>query len=376
MWVSLVFLGLLGLGLGVRNKIHSDKAAELEIEKQEALDAAKRKPTVQVANPIAVTYRPYVLVSGTLEPTESAELGFSLGGRLLKISAKLGEEVKSGALLASLDRKTIGAQASQAEAGMGVAQSNVNLITDRVELLSTLVQSGAAAERDLKNAKEQLALAQAQLRQASAGRSVALSASGDHLLRAPFSGTVTRAPSSLGVVVGPGMPLYRIENTKQYVIRTTVSQEEIAQISEGDEVVLFSTETTREGTPTHRSLGTLVRKANSLDPMTKRAPIEIMFERSALHPSWVTNSLVRVRVYSKSEISGYRLPQTSRSTDGKFLVVNQDGLVEERALAAVGDADGSWLVTDGLAPHDQIVFRASDAEAGSMVTPKLEQPTR
>ena len=129
---------------------------------------------------------PLVVLTGVLAPAEAADLGFEVPGRISRVDVQLGDHVTAGQTLATLDRSSVGAQANASEAAIGVAQANVSMLRERVDLVRTLVASGAAPERDLSGATQQLAIAEAQVRQAEAGRRAVSTSAADHALRAPL----------------------------------------------------------------------------------------------------------------------------------------------------------------------------------------------
>src|SRR5262245_47926254 len=96
-------------------RIVSAKAKQEQIAQQRSADdkrsaaLAKAPPKVKVVTPVAQTWEPVVELDGTLAAGQSAELGFKIGGKLAKVGVKLGDNVKSGALLGVLDSSETGA---------------------------------------------------------------------------------------------------------------------------------------------------------------------------------------------------------------------------------------------------------------------------
>ncbi|MBX7194354.1 MAG: efflux RND transporter periplasmic adaptor subunit [Sandaracinaceae bacterium] len=337
--------------------------AQLASEREAAAASAGEAPEVDVVHPVAAQLTPLVVLSGALEPAQSADLGFEVPGRIARVEVALGQPVHAGDVLATLDRASIGAQASASQAAIGVAEANVAMLRERVELLRTLVSSGAAPERDLTAATQQLAIAEAQVRQAQAGSRAVSTSVADHTLRAPFDGVVTRVPNGVGQVVGPGAPIFHVEDLSTLTLRTTVSQSELEALRQGMPAVL-------EGLG---ASGTVTSVVRSLDASSRRAPAEVVIPNA--EGRLVAHALVRARVATGSPVPAVRVPASARRSDGNVLVVTAAGLVESRRVEAQADLDGTWLVPVGLGVEELVVARAASVRPGSTVRPHLTDTT-
>ncbi len=355
--IGLLVVAGLGLALVVRIAASMQEQAELDAERQASADVAGQAARVEVVQPTAAETAPLVVLTGTLEPAQAADLAFEVPGRVASVAVRLGQPVRAGDVLVTLDRASVGAQSAQTTAAIGVAQANVDMLRDRVELLTGLARSGTVPERELTTARQQLAVAEAQLGQAQASRRQVAATSADHTLRAPFAGVVTRVPSGVGVMAGPGAALVRVEDLSSLRLRTTVNQSELELISVGMTAALEGSE----------AAGTLVSVVRSLDQQTRRAPVEVHVpnEGGAL----VANAFVRARVTVGAARQALRVPATARRPNGTLLVVAEGDRVQAREVTAEADLDGSWLVTDGLSASDRVVVRPATARDGAVVSP-------
>lgn len=358
---SLIVLAVLGVALALRMMGAMQEQAALEQQRQAAADAAGSAARVEVVQPRPAETAPLVVLTGTLEPTQAADLAFEVPGRVARVDVALGQSVRAGDVLVTLDRASVGAASAQTTAAIGVAQANVDMLRDRVELLTGLARSGTVPERELTTARQTLAVAEAQLAQAQASRRQVAATSADHTLRAPFDGVVTRVPSGVGVVANPGVALVRVEDLSSLRLLTTVNQGELEVLQVGMPVVL-------EGSNAEGALRSLVR---SLDAQTRRAPVEVQVPNEA--GTLVANSFVRARVTVGSARPALRVPATTRRPNGTLLVVGEGDRVEARVVTAEADLDGSWLVTDGLSPSDRVVLRPAAAREGAVISPVLRE---
>ena len=349
---------VLAAGIGIRTKAALELNATLESDRQTAVAAAARPREIEVVRPSAASFVPSVVLTGTLEPIESADLGFEVGGRVARVDVALGDEITAGQILATLDRGSVGAQQASSAAGIQVAQANVALITDRVEMLDQLSRSGAAATRDLSAARQQLALAEAQLAQARAGQRATSTMSADHAIRAPFAGVVTRVPAGPGGVVGPGQLVVRIERLSSLRLRTTVGQADLAGVRVNAAVRI-------EGTAATGTVRSVVR---SLDLLTRRAPVEVLVDNA--DGALIANALVRAHIDTGAPVEALRIPATTRRADGTVLVVGARGEVSARPVVGAAEEEGDWLVTSGLTAADEVVLRPGEVREGDVVRPR------
>lgn len=360
LFAILVIAGLFA-GIGVRLAEASREQEEFARAREASAARAGDALEIEVSRPLPATHTPVVVLQGTLEPVRSADLGFQIAGRIMRVDVALGERVRAGQTLVTLDRATLGAQSAQSEAAIAVAQANVEMLRDRVSVLERLTTSGAAPDRELTMARQQLSVAEAQLAQAQTSRRQITTSTAEHVLRAPFDGIVTHVPTGVGAVTGPGVNLVRVEDLSSLRLRTTVSQSELEALSVGASAII-------EG---HEGIaGTIQSVVRSLDPQTRRAPVEVLVPNS--DGRLVANSLVRANVVVGTPRPALRIPATARRPSGTVLVVPEHGQVESRAIEAISDLDGSWLVTSGLSAQDRVVRRPATAREGQTVVARLE----
>ncbi|MBK7150298.1 MAG: efflux RND transporter periplasmic adaptor subunit [Sandaracinaceae bacterium] len=361
--IALLVAVLVISGLGVAMALRLQIAFAAEAERTAARDAAAADagaaPRVAVTTPVDAEMAPLVVISGTLQPVQSADLGFEFAGRIQRVSVELGQHVDAGDALITLDRASVAAMATQTEAAIAVAEANAAMLRDRVELLGSLVAVGATPSQDLTAAERQLSVAMAQIEQARAVRRSTGVTAADHTLRAPFAGVVTRVPTGVGAVVGPGIVLVRIEDLSSLRLASTVSQADLAALRTG----MTATLEARNGVV--ETQGTIAHLVRSLDPSTRRAPCEAMFPNA--DGALVANALVRARVVVGAPLPALRIPATARRPDGTVLVLDGDGRIESRLVEAQSDLDGSWLVSSGLSRSDRVMVRAAEGREGTVV---------
>jgi RND family efflux transporter MFP subunit len=347
-WLFLVVVVVaLAVGIGRRVVVEQERAvaqAELVAGRRVAMSGP---PEVIVARPTPFAYDPHFSITGTLDPIQQADLGFNVAGRLIRVEVTLGQRVEAGTVLAALDRRSVAAQGQLASSMAQAADAQLAMAQDRLDRATQLHARGATSDAELTAATQQLALAQAQLGQARAQGRLSAADGSNHTIRAPFAGTITRVPDGIGNVVMPGQALFRIEDLSALVLRSGITERALPRVRVGDAVEL-------ENSPVR---GTIRSFAMSLDPVTRRAPIEIGIDNP--DGSLIGHALVKGSILTNRPYPAMRVPATAIRGDQTVLIVNGQGKIEVRRVEALVETDGTGVVLFGLTQADQVVVRPS-----------------
>ncbi len=330
------------------------------LDTQRANAAAHAVPVVSTILPVAGTWDPVVEIDGTVAPGQSAEIGFKTGGRIGQVAVKVGDTVKAGQLLATLDANEAMAQLRAAQAQERAAQAQLALASDTERRTQTMVQTGAIAEATGVQTTQQKALASAQLEASQAQVSLTQVSIANHRLTAPFAGSITRAPDGVGGVTAPGATLFEIVDLSHLKLKGTLSEQDAALVEPGATIAID----TEHGPVT----GTVSAVLGSVDPGTRRVRIEAQLDNQASRLR--AGSFARATVKGKTPIDVLRLPRAALrpgSQDAVFVVQNE--LLATRSLAFSIAPDGTLLVRHGLAAGERIVLSPrSDAQPGDRVS--------
>jgi RND family efflux transporter MFP subunit len=335
-------------------------AEKRAVEAQKTLAAAKAPERVSVVSGAPATWLPRVTLDGTLAAEQSANVGFKVGGKIGSLKVKVGDQVRAGQLLATLDATEAGAQAAASAAQVRAAEAQLALAQDTARRTQAMVQSGSFAEASGVQTTQQQALAQAQLDAAKAQSALARVSLGNHSLVAPFSGTVTKVPDGIGEVVAPGAQLFDLVNTKVLKLSTTVSEHDANLLILGAAVQLE--------VETGKAVGRLSAVLGTVDPKTRRVPVEASFDNPGFLRS---GAFVRAHVDAKNEIQVLRLPHEvlRPGSQDELVIVGEDGRLDVRHVVLAVDKDGSLLVRRGLSPTEKVVAKPKpEAKAGDQVT--------
>lgn len=370
--IAVASVVVLAGALGVRFVQASKKNAAVEAERVATHEAtvahAQKVPVVAVLKAVPTTWQPTVSLEGSVTAGQEVDLGFKVSGRIKRIAVKLGDHVHEGAVLATLEDNEARAQVAAADAQARAAAAQLALAGDAKTRVDTLVQAGAQAQVTAVQSAEQQKLAAAQLDGARAQGDLARSYLDSHALRAPFQGTITRAPGGAGAVVNPMSPManvFHLVDARTLKLGGTIGESELGLVKPGDAVEV------RVGDRVVQ--GKLAAVVGATDPMTRRVPIEAVLENRVDAPL-LPGQFVRASIKGGAPVDALALPSTvlRPGSQDELFVVQGGKLVLRRVMFAVGDA-GKILVRSGLGAGDDVAASpASDWRDGDVVAAGVE----
>jgi RND family efflux transporter MFP subunit len=151
-----------------------------------------------------------VTLTGRIEAKDEVALGFRISGRLLENTAKLGDRVKPGQVIARLEPQNELNQLRSAEANLAAAQAQLTQAQNHFERQDTLLQQGWTTRAIWDQAKKALQTAQAQVDSAEAQLKAAHDLVSFTQLEADAPGVVTEVGPRAGTVVQAGQMIVRL----------------------------------------------------------------------------------------------------------------------------------------------------------------------
>jgi RND family efflux transporter MFP subunit len=361
--IGVLMVGAFAVWSGLRIQEATREKQQLAVQREEdsrrAAEAAKAIPVVSVVTAVPTTWAPQVEIDGTLAASQSAELGFKAPGRIAQLLVKVGDVVKAGQTLATLDSSEASAQLRAAQAQLRAAQAQLALATDTEHRTTSMVQSGSAPEASGVQTSQQRALAAAQLEASQAQIALAQVALANHRLVAPFAGSVTRAPEGVGSVVSPGDRLFEVADLSRLKLKGTLSERDASLVETGATILVDA-----EGGPVP---GTVTAVLGSVDSATRRVRVEAEIDNT--NAKLRAGSFARAKLRSGRALSVLKLPREVLRPGGQdeLLVVVNDALASRRVIYSIS-SEGELLVRHGLSPSERVVLSPkSDAKAGDRV---------
>jgi membrane fusion protein, multidrug efflux system len=148
--------------------------------------------------------------AGTLEGRYTSQLAFRVGGRVRRRSVSVGDHVRRGQELATLDNTSLRLAAKAAAADLAGATANRDHAALTLGRQNALLATGAAVPATAEDARTGHEVAGANVDEATARLGRAHLDLSDAVLRADFDGIVTRLDFEVEQVVAPHAPIGEI----------------------------------------------------------------------------------------------------------------------------------------------------------------------
>ncbi|WP_085811400.1 efflux RND transporter periplasmic adaptor subunit [Sphingomonas sp. TZW2008] len=173
------------------------------------IDPRTLPPVVRIATaqPGGATGRSF---SGVVAARVQSDLGFRVGGRIVRRLVNVGDTVRAGQELMRLDASDLGLAAAAQGQAVAAARARAVQATSEERRYRDLVAAGAVSALVYDQAKTAAAAATAQVRAAEAQAGTARNAARYAVLRASTAGVIVETLAEPGQVVAAGQPVLRV----------------------------------------------------------------------------------------------------------------------------------------------------------------------
>ena len=236
-------------------KANADKTTKADVN-TELNSQAVYIPKVQTKILEEKTIKNTILLTGELEALAVVDIKSKVQGRVENLTLKNGQEasealeVKAGETIAILDHLDFQTRLDQAQAGLKAAEVGVKMSKmvledkrlDKTRMENLFVKGAISLKQkelavlDYKRCFEQLNQAKANLALSKAAFKGAELLYKEAFILAPFDGTLIRKYVSLGDLVGPGAPLFRVQKIDELKLLIKIPERILSQMRIGTEV--------------------------------------------------------------------------------------------------------------------------------------------
>lgn len=194
-----------------------------------------------------------VVASGSVESVNEVDVGAQASGKITKLYAKLGQEIKKGEMIADIDSTTqintlntkkaalvsYQAQLKAKKTAYDIALSSYNRLSKLYTQKATSLDSLNTAKSTLDNAKAEMEAIEANTKQAEIEVNTAETNVGYTKITAPMDGTVISVPVSEGQTVNANQTtptIVTIADLSKMKIKPEISEGDITKVKAGQEV--------------------------------------------------------------------------------------------------------------------------------------------
>ena len=290
------------------------------------------------------------------------------GGEVRQVLVQPGTWVRSGQVLAVLERSVQTEQIRSLAAQVEVNRADAKLAQAQLDRARALVQRGfisqadidqRTATRDAANARVNVAVAQLAEQRARTGRLD---------IRAPAAGLVLTRQVEPGQIVGSGSGvLFRMAKGGEMELLAQLSESDLATLRPGNSATV-----TPVGSQTQFS-GRVWQVSPVIDPQTRQGVARIAI---AYNPAIRPGGFASATIVSGTATAPM-LPESAVQTDDKghyVYIVNARDETERRNVQVGQVSDKGVAVTSGLNGNERVVASAGAfLRAGQKVRPQLQK---
>jgi membrane fusion protein, heavy metal efflux system len=285
-----------------------------------------------------------------------------ISGPVSRLSVSLGQKVKKGEPLATVDSPDFAAAISAYQKALATAKTNrhlADLDKDLLEHNGVAQKEAAQAETDAANAEADRDAALQELlslnvpEQAIKGMQRGLPIShAEAAIRSPVAGTVVEKLITPGQLLAAGTtPCFTVANLSRVWVMAQIFGSDLASVRLGDSAEVTS------GTGSNSFSGKVDNISALVDPDTRSVPVRVVVDNPG--DLLKKQMYVRVRIRSRAESSGLLIPVSAVLRDEENLpfvyVVESDAGFARRHVTLGNRTGDQYVIPEGLAAGERIV---------------------
>lgn len=374
--VLLVALGV-GLGFLLRGRGESAQvSAPAAAGEQAQPDVIRLPPRAGARNRIETISAARVKLARDVEVVGSvsydadhfAEIGPLIAGRIVGLSAGVGDKVQAGQVLGALESAEVG----QAEAAYVTAKATSNFAQANLRRERELAEHRIASVRDRELAESKAAIEAAALTasiqrlrtlglrtedirelERGAGRQGLGLGPGRVPLLSPISGTVVTREVSLGQAVQPAADAFKVANLSHLWVLLDLFEKDLLFVYVGQRAELRT-----DVSPGKTFPARVAYVGQVIDEKTRTAPVRIEFDNTdeLFRPGQFVTAMLKGDP-SRTQQEVLAVPRSAvMSSEGKSLlfIARDDGSFARRSVELGTSGGGMIEIRSGLAPGERI----------------------
>ena len=286
---------------------------------------------------------------GTVRGKYESVLSFQVNGRITKRLVNLGDTVKAGDVLMTIDPKDVREQVRNAEAAVNAAASRAKLARDNASRYEALYEEGAVSASLWDQYRTEEEAASAALSQASASLQTAQNQLSYTELTADHDGVVAALSGEVGQVATAGSPMATVIQDGQREVEIFVPESRLASIAPGTPVTVTCWALHNE-----EAAGTVRYISPMADPATKTYKVRVSLTEM---PQGAQLGMTAKVALMKKGTAALMVPRSALyEAAGKTGIwVVTDGRVFLHPVTLGSYEDDTVTITDGLTEGDCIV---------------------
>ncbi|HKV24732.1 MAG TPA: efflux RND transporter periplasmic adaptor subunit [Candidatus Acidoferrum sp.] len=302
-------------------------------------------------------------VTGTVRAKQTSQIASQMMGTMMEIRVREGDRVQAGQVLATLDDSQPRAALEQADAAVTAAQkeavaadSNFALAEATLKRYQQLFEKKSVSPQEFDEVKARYQTAEARrevaragLKQSDSALAQARTSLGYSKVRAPFSGVITEKRVDLGALAAPGMPLFTIEDTRNFRLEAAVDESDISMVHAAQTVLVVV-----DALGNAELSGKVAQIVPAADPASRTFLVKIDLPAN----KGVRSGLFGRARFSRGERFAILIPESAVVTRGQLqgiYVLDESGVAGLRYVT-LGRSSGKQIeVFSGLQEGEKVI---------------------
>jgi RND family efflux transporter MFP subunit len=302
-------------------------------------------------------------LDGKIAPQNDAELGFERGGKITKITYKVGDFVKSGTVLAYANAADLKAQYNQSVDLARSSQADVDqyqeLYKKEKAKLDSLKKTATANSADKKAQKKQIEASEAQVASEEAKVAAAFSNVENAkaqiektIITAPFDGIISKQDVEEGEVAQSNVAIITLSSRDAFKVEAFASEMDVRNLHIGDVARIALND------GSGRSFDAEISSIDPAEKLINNVPnykVTLNFRENVSDLRSGVGASVSVAAEKKND--ALLVPRDAIFEEGgkKFVYMSKNGLREKKEIqTGIYGADGTVEVASGLSVGDNI----------------------
>lgn len=236
MWVGAALV-VVGLAVFVLPQFLAPQAST-PVESATSADVVKRLLTIDVATAAPATLSETLKGTGSLAPRRSIAIASQVNGTIKSVEARVGDSVKAGDVLATVDVETSQIQLSQQRSTAAATRAQLAQAESQLERTLRLADSGLTPSATVESEKASIEALKANLSALEAQVEAAELVIRNATITAPFDGIVSARSIEPGQLIASGAALFDLVDLSMMEMTAYVPVSASPKLSPGQGVTL------------------------------------------------------------------------------------------------------------------------------------------
>ena len=298
-------------------------------------------------------------LTGNIEPIQSVQVIAKVGGRVTSINKEIGDSVKAGEVLLTIDSISYALDVKRLEGVLAQAKANFSQAERDARRSQHLFEDRVISTQALQAALSGQDISAGRVKEAEAALELARQRLSDTEVTSPIDGIVSRRSADVGTMVQTqimgsrqAVAVYEVKNLGRVKLKVGISESDLPKARAGQHARI-----SLRALPGRTFNGVLKHFSPSLAEGTRRAEGEIEIENleHVLKPGMFATAELVLKHHSDVPLIPKHAVVDRRGKEVVFLVEDETARMTPVVLG--GSDDTSVIVARGVKAGDRIIVR-------------------